>query len=899
MLLIWASLLLPLVTISGSARFYFAPNELLFPRDADPKLVGDENLCILFGSVIGEYSAGGDSGDVYDWVVTDAGGQVILERSGGQAETIQVVFPAEGQYTVRLKVRRGTNADFYNESLTVIVSKGPEIALLPDYLLCAGAGTLLTALDPTTPNLSEYTIEWKNIDGDILGTGNEYLTYAEGYHLVDIYQTDPSGNTSCTIDGSTFVGPPIDFQIIPSATTLCEGSTIDFGLDTPISGEWFVQKGLTGDRRSLGNAFLVSQRAGELSEGPGVYYVSFQATSEDFPGCVSERYVAFELVESPKITATAVSRPSDCSVQNGSFQITVDGDIDALHIPELDITEGPLSAGQTLTYENLDSKVYTLELEKQGCKVIKLFTLEAEDPATSPSPPVIDLPSIVVQPETCSPSGVAPGMVTLDFGGQIAEGEYRILQEGRGLITRGTISENEPTQIDLRDGKYLLEMKISDCNYPVQEITIENAPQVQYTIPQNLNICESYEFTPETSQNLNFTLTFPDGSEKSISSGQSFTLTEAGAYSIVGTSLDPSSNLCPRKYDFEATFSSNISFSPILSVEECFAPIRYEIELEGITPDQAGVRWYNSEGEIVGRGLEFYPPAIGFYSLLVQPLQSGYCPAPPVNFEVVAPITSVEVEMSADFLCPDPGISTVTVDTDTEIVANTQWIFYDLQDVRSDLPGFEGFFEIEVNQPGTYEVVLLNDLGCEIGRELIVVEASQLTSEPALEESYGVCSRGDSGHIIDPGEYAEYYWYREERLVSEEPTFIAKEVGNYSLRVVTADGCEFTGSFRTYDACTFSYVFPNAMVLGDPQRAFEVRVSEGITEAELFIINRQGALVHHSVTTEIAFGQPILPWDGTSGGKNIPAGTYVVVLIGRNPQFQFEEKITGSLLVLE
>lgn len=50
---------------------------------------------------------------------------------------------------------------------------------------------------------------------------------------------------------------------------------------------------------------------------------------------------------------------------------------------------------------------------------------------------------------------------------------------------------------------------------------------------------------------------------------------------------------------------------------------------------------------------------------------------------------------------------------------------------------------------------------------------------------------------------------------------------------------------------------------------------------------------------DISFGEPILNWDGKVTVANIPTGTYLVLLTGKNPLYQFEEKITGSLLVLD
>ncbi|WP_139352724.1 hypothetical protein [Algoriphagus sp. A40] len=889
-------MLFPLYSFSGGNSLPLPLHDHHFSIKADPQLVGPENLCIVFGGVVGTFSGGGNPGDVYNWLVTDSAGKAIFARTGGaQLETIQVVFSEVGSYTVQLSVRRGTNPAYYQNQLTVTVQQGPELALLPDYLLCAGSPTLLTALDPATSNLSEFTIEWKDVTGNLLGTGNNYLSYSEGYHLVELYQTDATGKTTCLIIGTTFVGPPIDFKIISSSTSICEGESIQIGLDTPISGDWFIQKEFTGSRSPVSTGFEIEFEASELS-GPGLYLVTFQTTNEQYPDCISERIIGFELVESPKITPAILALPDNCTDQNGSFQITVETDVDALYIPELNVIEGPLNAGVQLIYTNLEPNVYSLVVEKTGCQITQLLTLNADN---LPIPPSQQLPNISVVNETCSNNGVNTGSVSLDFGAPISTGEFRILVEGKGEILKGSIPPSGQTTIDLINGTYLLEINADGCTYPVETVTIEEAPQAEFTIPADLNICETFSLSPVTDQNLKFTLTFPDGSFETIATGESFTLTDAGAYSILGEGTNPSLGLCQKRIDFNATLSSTITFTPFLAVEKCFDPIKYEIDLKGISTEEASIRWFNDRDEIVGRGPTFYPPNVGFYSLLVQPLQSGFCPVSPAIFEVVAPITSVPMELKAEKICPQPSSSTITLKTNEEEVTDTEWIYYDLQDNMQELTTFDGLLEIEVNKPGTYEVVVYSKLGCEIGRNLVPVEESQLLTPPVLEETYGVCTKGKTGPKLDPGDFSEYYWQLEDQLISEDSVFTPKEAGNYTLKVITVDGCEFFTSFRTYDACSFDYVIPTGMVLGDPERNFEVRISEGITEIELYIINRQGSLVHYQKSEEIPFGEAFLEWDGTINGSFISPGTYVVVLVGRNPLFQYEEKITGSLLVLE
>lgn len=893
MCLFWAIIFIPQISKSGINASPYSLNEHIIASAADPKLVGPENLCLVFGNVIGTYSAGGEDGDVYDWEITNSSGTVIFGRSGGiQLETIQVIFPETGNYKVSLKVRRGTNSGFYQEELTVVVQMGPELALKSDYLLCAGVPTNLTAINPATSNISDFSFEWKDLGGNVIGTGNELLAYSEGFYLVELFQTDASGVRSCIINGTTFVGLPVDFQIVPSSTTVCEGGSINFELDTPLSGDWFVQKDFTGGKTKVGSGFAIDIAADNLS-GPGLYLVTFQTIIPEYPACVSEKVIGFEILERPGVTVTVLNEPDDCASQTGAFKVIVDSDIDALFIPELNVVEGPISAGEERTFSNLGPQVYSVVIEKNGCQITQLVVLEAQ------ISPLSTTPTVTTQNETCDAEGIKNGVVTIDLGTNITEGEYRVLTVGRGEKSKGVIPADGKTSFNLPSGSYLIEMKVEGCTYPIQPITIEKAAQVEFTVPSSLNICETFTLKPETNQNLIFTITLPDGSTETINSGEDFSFNVAGEYSILGVGQGDYASLCPKKLNFTTTITSAISFFPVLSIEKCFDPIKYEIDLQGIPIEDASIRWLNDQGEIVGRGQLFFPPKLGTFSLSIQPLKSGFCPLEPVEFEVLDPNIPIPMELEATKICPDPTLGTVSLITDEEEISLTEWFFFNENDQRLKLDEYDGLFEIEVTNPGSYEVVAYNLLGCEIGREFLLVEESELVTSPNFESAYGVCSEGKKGPVLDPGLFKEYYWYLGEKLVSTNPQFSPQKVGQYTLSVITEDGCEFRSSFRTFETCAFSYVFPTAMVLGDSERNFEVWVDEGIATVELFIINRQGTLIHHDQSNEILFEEPLFIWDGKVSGDYIPAGTYTVVLVGKNPLFNFEEKITQSLLVIE
>ncbi|WP_296700736.1 hypothetical protein [Algoriphagus sp.] len=896
-LLIWISI------ISGSTSLYaFSSNESNQPfleKDefAILELTGPEYLCIIFGGVIGTYSGGGDpTTDVYSWVVTNQNGDEIFKQSGGgtQYETIKVSFNEIGTYQVKLNVRRNNESDFYEETLEVNVKKGPELVLLPDYLLCDGNSVELTAINSTTSNVEEYSIIWKDVLGSELATGNTIQAYYEGYYKVEIFLLNSEGGQDCLITASTFVGPSIDFKVLQSSEEICEGEDIVFSLDTPLSGEWFMRKDNETEKTSLGSGFEKRITSEEIN-GTGYFEVSFKAFDPEFPDCSSERKKFFFVKDSPKFNLTISSQPLSCSDPSGGFQITTQSDLDSLFIPELGITETNISAGQILPFSNIIPKIYTVSAYQNGCQVTKLIEIAAipENPST-----LLDV-QYEETPETCNSRGITPGNLSIKFPTSVT-GEFRVLSKRSGIIASGLFNNESSKDITLSDGSYLVELIIGGCTYPFKTIVIEKAEEVDFSIPEIINICEVYDLVPETDQDLLFTLKYPDGREEQVNSDNGFVLTEAGDYELLGVSNDPNLDDCPRVRKFTTTLSQSISFEVELIEEDCFGNKIYEAKIQGISPDQASIRWQNPDGEIVGRSPIFYHSEYGTHSLIVQPLGSGYCPVEKINFEITQPILNVEVELEATKICPVPYQATVSLFTDEEEVTHTEWIFYDLSNNRVNLTQFDDFFEIQAEQEGTYEAVVYNRLGCEIGRSLIEVEESMFTTPPVIEDSYAFCSIKDNTiSPIDPGEFAEYKWYFEDQLVSSNPIYKPQDVGDYLLVVTTEDGCEFTAEFSTYDACNFNVVYPNAMVLGNPQKDFRVLLSEGVSEAELFILNRQGSLIHHDIATEIPVESPILQWDGNIEGGTIPSGTYVVIILLRNDEYGFEEKVTSSLLVIK
>lgn len=895
------SFLFMVLIFFASQNAVLAQNSLL-DKNSNPNasvnatltLTGNQNLCLVVGGVLGTYSAGGESGDVYDWTVTNAAGDILDYKSAGDLQTYKYLFTTVGQFNVSLSVRRGTDVGYYKDILPVTVQQGPTWVLLPDYLLCGSDPTNLTALDPNTPNLGSYSITWTDVDNTILGTGNVLNAQFPGRYLVKSVLMNPDGTSSCELNNSTFVGPAIDFQILKSSPELCEGKSVTLETDTPISGEWFISKVGSNSRTSFGTSYQISVSYAELS-GPGDYYIIFVAEDPNHPNCPSERVIEIKLLEGPKISIVNEVKSDDCTSTNGSFDIQVNSDLELLSILETGFNQINIPAGTVVTIPDLKPRFYTITSTQNGCKSTQIVKLESSNTAS-----ITNEVDVTNTDETCSATGVIKGLATLTFNQNINNLTYRIYSYQSGDVEYHIIGgvTNE-FNIELDPGRYLIEIDINGCIYPLEEVLISSQPEVSFSIPSDFAICESFELIPETTENLKFTLTYPDGNKQSVNSGAGFTLTEASTYSLFAEPIDPNSLLCPKTRTFTTTLSSQITYRPVMDIVGCFDPISYSAEIDGFTSDEVSIRWLNDQDDIVGRFPTFYPSDQGTYFLSVQPLKSGYCPGDPVEFEVIAPITTVPMDLAVGKICPDPGLATLILTTNENEVKFVKWIYYDPLNNREDLPLLNDLFIVEVSKEGSYEVVTYNDRNCEIGRTIQPVEKSALTSEPVLESSYAVCSLDNSIPAIDPGDFEKYEWFYKSALVSNAPTFKPDEVGDYTLVVTTLDDCQFTTNFTTFDVCSFQAVFPNAMYLSNPNKNFRVLTSQGVKEAELYIINRQGELIYHAVEDAVLAESPILNWDGRVNGKNSSIGTYSIVVILKNPEYGVEQKFTGSLVILD
>ncbi|MDR7129226.1 hypothetical protein J2X69_001561 [Algoriphagus sp. 4150] len=901
MMLVW-SFLTPLLTQGSLVRNASKP-ETNYSTAAAFGLTGPTQLCTFFGVATGEYSITSPSSAEYTWLLQDPdGSRTVLANGGsGTVGTIQIQFTKSGTYEVILQERSTPTATPSINSIRVEVSPGPAIVLKSDYLLCGENTPALWAMDPSDPDVGNYEFTWARdqefssvVKRGVGSAGNELIPTEEGLYFVRL--TPTGSRPGCRTTSSTYVSSSADFQFIQSREEMCDGESVRIELDTRINGEWWYRTQGESAKISLGRNNEITLTSSQLGE-PGIYEVGFIGNRENSP-CPLEKITTIRLNEGPKINTSIVRQPTACSANDGSFRIVVEKDLVSLRVLELNLDLGPQAAGTEVPITNLDAGVYTIEAANTECRA---HFFQAVQLSAS-----VNETNIRTYKEECNLDGTNMGKVEITFPNGNVTGDYRILSRNSRNSIVGSLNDGDSITVDLPSGNYFFDFKHAgdECNTRIKTFTIDRKRDVPFPMPKAIEICGSYELDLQSDLNLSFTLTQPDGSDISARAGESITLTDGGQYSLL---IDPSDNedYCPtikeftvNKLDFEVEFNYEIVD------ENCLGDQIWRAEIQNLAAEDAIFRWYNSSGEIVGRSQEFSPTQFGeVYQLTVQSKAAPECGVTPIDIPYNQPAFSVEAILDFEEACRLFNIY-LDVSENEDQVTWIEWNLYMEDGSTEELPGGPDLYEVSDDREGIYEAILYRDKQsggrCEIERFNISIEASVLTPSPDLEESYPFCSKGNGIPAIDAGKHESYTWHflTEDVVVGTDQTFTPSQAGDYELTVLSVEGCIYIEKFRVYDVCDVDYVFPNAMILGDPARDFRVTVSEGVSEAELYVFNSTGELIHHDVETEISFLSPILIWDGVETGRSVPQGTYAIVLILKN-EFDLNEKVTGSLLVLE
>lgn len=852
----------------------------------EPQLQGPEGVCLNGGFAYADFSAGGDPGtDRYIWSITDASGFEVFYESGGAAsQDISFPFTATGVFTVSLRVIRGSDQNYYQASQSVTVERGPSFVLPTDVVFCGNDPVTLQALEATDANSGRYTIEWLNPANTVLGTGNTYIATEPGRYFAKVT------SIACEAVATTFVGPSISVSVQASSSVACLGSTVNYRPDAPYLAAWFYQKEGATDRTFLENAFELALNTDDL-EGLGNYTIFFSVEDAERPGCNVEQSFDLEVREAPEFTLTKRNDAESCESPTGIFEIEAITPLTSVQISGGQAqTINQIAQGEVRTVTALEPGVYTVTARLGDCQLSRSISIENENPGQG-----IDF-EVTSTPSVCTASGVQRGVLTLDFKGLSVSGSYRIAG-ANGQLFQGGFQNQTQVEVEVPTGTYTVGVSDeSGCSATrSQTYQMTGAQQVNFSVPANLTVCQQYTLVPESNQSLQFRMVAPDGSEIT-SQGGGFLLDQTGTYRLTGSPADPAVVLCPRTRAIEVVVNEPVQYDYTQRTINCFGNQIFGVELFGENPNQYIIRWMREDRTILGRELEFFPPSTGNFLLEVQPRGSSACPVSPVRFEVVIPENDALASVTGSPICGEGSVSLLQAEVSGSAVEKVEWYKIEESGDNTWLFDFDDQLEIEVDEPGTYEVVLRNEINCRLfGAAYEVVEIVPAAID--LADSYSICSAENRRPTLNPGTFETYQWYLEDSLLSEASSYMPQAPGAYTLEVVDETGCAQEHSFQVDEDCVILVRYPNALIPGDSQRQFRVFAASEIDWIEVFIYTRTGELIFYC---EGSGGQasPACSWDGLINGREAMDGTYSLIVNYRSSELGLEKSEKRALTVI-
>ena len=728
---------------------------------------GPAELCLYFGNVIGEFFGGGRSTDVFRWRIIATDGRVLVEREGG-FQTFSHTFSEPGNFEIQLTVRRGLN-EIFSGSKSIKINRSPDLILESSYLLCEEGKATLTLIDPNENDVESYQIEWSDSNGNIVGYGNSIIVDQEGRYSVDFFSLSHEVNESCHQNFETNVYKPKDFSISINNPVVCNsGTDIIVAASPGVFGRWYYQKIGSVEKTFLGDGNNLIFRRPNL-DGAGDYDIIFEVDNSNRLFCKLQESVPLTLTPAPSFQFYFESGVESCGEEDGVLVILPAVDLDYVQLRKnnTNLTRFfDLKKGVEFRIPGMKPGVYRASGGINSCTTGRTAVVPLSNPTDD-----LQFSIDEIVGETCMETGKINGSIKVKMQEEVSGRKYIIFNGSGVSIQSGEILDGG-FQFFVPSGNYYIEVQNKDgcVNVNPNRINISSKGQVAFSVPNRFTVCESFEFIPNTNEDLIFTLKYPDNSTEVKKSGEPFILNQGGSYTLIGVDGDLERSFCPKETSFIVNLSTPIEYEPELVSRDCFGNIEYRANLFGADPGKVNIKWYNEKNQVVGTNLVLFPTSSGEFKLDVQPRNSESCPIPPKTFKVKQPVLGFDVRLEAGPLCPD-SVSKIRFSKETESIAKVIWRLFDNSGNATELKGFENQFQIEVEQPGVYEAIAFNDLDCEIGRGLVsvfdntglgtfeipdaltVCDFYELVPETTLSLNYLVVSPDGSEIVVGEGEF--------------------------------------------------------------------------------------------------------------------------------------------------
>jgi hypothetical protein len=115
-----------------------------------------------------------------------------------------------------------------------------------------------------------------------------------------------------------------------------------------------------------------------------------------------------------------------------------------------------------------------------------------------------------------------------------------VVNERGGVAMNQALPDSTVFRVEISGGTYFFEIYDENGEYVLPrgtELIIPGKDQTNFQIPKTINIGQSFELTPITSQALVFAITRPDMTTDSKNAGEPILLDQKGEYIIFGIFL--------------------------------------------------------------------------------------------------------------------------------------------------------------------------------------------------------------------------------------------------------------------------------------------------------------------------------------------------------------------------
>jgi hypothetical protein len=468
--------------------------------------------------------------------------------------------------------------------------------------------------------------------------------------------------------------------------------------------------------------------------GPGNYDILFEADNRNQNFCPAAVSVPFR-VNIPGDALFLVERqPNSCSDNQGVMVIEALTDLDRIRVTrdnQVVFVVNAMQEGERIRLENLPAGIYTLRVGLGPCGKARTAILGMQDPNAQ------DLYQInTIQDEGCLSSPNPLGGFNIDFKAPFT-GSYKLYNANGNLQLQAAINQLEQVNVSLPAGNYYFEVvDDANCSTPFpQMIRIDRKETVNFTLPTRIVVCEFLEWMPTTAQPLEFVISFPDQKEVRQIAGNTFKLDQSGIYTVTG--IDPTGALCPLVRLFEVEVVPAIQFEPEILQWDCFGNRRYRAKITGADPSLLDIKWYDEKGEVVGTTMEWIPNSFGWFTLEVKPRNSEICPVSQIPFYVEDNSRAQNAYISGDPLCL--GSTVLTLEANLSPADQILWMYHDSIQGVQIMEDKRGNQTVVVDRAGRYEVVILDENGCELGRSSFELEEGARIEDLETPEELSIC----------------------------------------------------------------------------------------------------------------------------------------------------------------